>query len=159
MDSDHYPKSVLEALRTGDIVTANALLGFDYFISGIVVRGQMLGRTLGFPTANLAVSCDTPLLIANGVYAVRVGYSGNSYLGMANIGKRPTLDGKILTVEVNLYDFDEEIYGESLTVYFFRRIRDEKKFAGIGELTREIGNDKQKVIELFSRINQPDSQP
>jgi len=157
MDSTHFTKAVSDALNSGDLFTANALLGTEYCIEGRVVPGLKLGRSLGFPTANLEVHPDIRLLIANGVYAVKVVYSGNSYQGMASIGFRPTLAGTDLTVEVNLYGFDGDLYGETLFVYFYYRIRDEKKFNSLEELTREIICDKQKVLELFSHLNHPDS--
>lgn len=128
----------------------------ENYISGIVIRGQMLGRKLGFPTANLRISPETPLPVSNGVYAVRVLYSENVYLGMANIGTRPTVDGNTLTVEVNLFDFEGDLYGESLSVYFIRRIRDEKKFDSLEALTQEIRQDKIKILKLFSRLGQAD---
>ncbi len=157
MNSVCYPKAVISALIKADLKTANELLGKEYYITGIVIRGQMLGRTLGFPTANLIVSAETPLLIPNGVYAVRIVYSESIYLGMANIGTRPTINGKSLTVEVNLFDFNDDLYGQTLNVYFVCRIRDEKKFKTLEGLTRKIARDKIRILELFSLTSQPDS--
>ena len=156
MDFNHCSSDVSQALQKGDLSLVQSLSGNKYFITGVVVKGKMLGRKLGFPTANLEISPKTPLLLPNGVYAAEVLYKNKTFLGMANIGTRPTVSGKGLTVEVNLFDFDEDIYGQVLSVNFIKRIRDEKKFRSLEELTHEISRDKVIILELFSSIYHSD---
>jgi riboflavin kinase/FMN adenylyltransferase len=121
-----------------------------YWIRAKVVEGNHLGRTLGFPTANLELLKNNPFLLAHGVYAVKVESEQIVYKGMANAGIRPTIDGKKLTVEVNLFDFSGDLYGKSLVVYFFHRIRDEKKFDNLDQLVAQIHLDKQEALRLLS---------
>jgi riboflavin kinase / FMN adenylyltransferase len=125
-------------------------MGSVYCIRALVVHGNHLGRTLGFPTANLAFPKDNPFLLANGVYAVKVEVDQLIYSGMANAGIRPTIDGKALTVEVNLFDFSGDLYGQTLVVCFFNRIRDEKKFDNLEQLVEQIHFDKKEALKLLS---------
>lgn len=141
---------VLEALSNGNIRKANELMESVYLIHALVVHGTHLGRTLGYPTANLELQKNKPFLLANGVYAVRVEVNNLLYNGMANAGVRPTIAGKTLTVEVNLFDFSGNLYGKTLVVYFIDRIRDEKKFNSLDELVAQIHLDKQQVLKLLS---------
>lgn len=141
---------VIEALSKGDIHRANQLMGFAYRIVGIVVHGNHLGRTLGYPTANLELGENHPFLLANGVYTVRVEVDQTAYAGMANAGVRPTIAGKTKTVEVNLFGFSGDLYGKTLSVHFFDRIRDEKKFDSLDHLARQINLDKEKALKLLS---------
>jgi riboflavin kinase / FMN adenylyltransferase len=148
------PKKISSKVRTalaaGNIREANSLLKSLYSIEGIVVLGRQVGRQIGFPTANLKLNERSPLFLANGVYAVKVRHQKAVYNGMANIGLRPTFEQHELTVEVNLFDFSEDIYGQELKVYFVEKIRDEKKFPGIDELKAQIAQDKGLVMELLS---------
>jgi riboflavin kinase / FMN adenylyltransferase len=148
----HFPKEVRVALAQGDIQKANELLGYEFRLVGTVVHGAHMGRTIGFPTANMDTGTPAPLLPANGVYAVLVHHGANSYKGMANIGFRPTVDGKDLTFEVNLFDFDGDLYGEMLYIDFIDRVRDEKKFGGLDELTTQLKLDKVKIKEILSEV-------
>ena len=141
---------VIKALATGDIRSANTLMGSVYWIHALVVHGNHLGRTLGYPTANLELQKHKPFLLANGVYAVKVEVNQIVYLGMANAGIRPTIAGTTLTVEVNLFDFSGDLYGKTLVVYFFDRIRDEKKFDSLDQLVQQINQDKLVALKLFS---------
>jgi riboflavin kinase/FMN adenylyltransferase len=141
---------VLEALSRGDILSANALMGSVYCISALVVHGNHLGRTLGYPTANLELPENNPFLLANGVYAVKVEVNHLIYSGMANAGVRPTIEGKALTVEVNLFDFSGDLYGQTLVVCFLYRIRDEKKFDNLDQLVQQIHLDKEEALNLLS---------
>jgi riboflavin kinase/FMN adenylyltransferase len=133
---------IRQSLLEGNIHSANELLGRNYSFSGIVVKGRQLGRTIGFPTANVLVSETYKLIPANGVYAVKTFVRGHWYNGMMNIGNRPTVDGIGRTQEVNIFDFDDEIYGETLLVELVDFIRNEQKFNGIEALKAQILKDK-----------------
>ncbi|MCK9421085.1 MAG: hypothetical protein M0Q38_00615 [Bacteroidales bacterium] len=150
-------KPVRIALAAGNVRQANEILGFPFYLWGTVVHGNHLGKSLGFPTANIELEAGHPLLIASGVYAVFVDHSGIVYPGMANIGIRPTVDGKELKIEVNLFDFDGDLYGQTLQVFFMEWLREEKKFSGIDGLVEQIRRDKDQAKELLSRFNDPDS--
>ena len=122
---------IREALKDGDVSTANTMLGYQYTLTGAVVAGNRLGRTIGFPTANMQLYEPLKLVPGNGVYAVDVEVLGNSYKGMCNIGMRPTVGGVGRTIETHILDFDQDIYGLPLTLRFRRRIRSEQKFASL----------------------------
>ncbi len=140
---------IRKALNEGKIKKANALLGYEYSITGVVVSGNKIGRTIGFPTANIDLEDEYKLVTANGVYACRVEYEGKIYLGMGNIGIRPTVNHSDLTIEVNIFDFDKEIYDESITIFFVDRIRDEIKFENLTELRDQLQKDEITVLELL----------
>lgn len=132
---------IRQALLDADTDTANALLGYDYFFSGTVIEGNKLGRTLGYPTANLQPLNDNKLVPGNGVYAVQVSRNTSAetlWKGMMNIGVRPTVDGTKRVIEVNIFDFDETIYGETITVYIRKRLRSEIKFNGLDALKAQL---------------------
>src|SRR5690606_39086918 len=124
--------AIRRLLEAGDVAGAARMLGRPYALTGTVVRGDQRGRTIGFPTANLRVHSDRKLVPALGVYAVRVEHGDERLGGMMNVGRRPTFeaDGAV-SVEVHLFDFDRDIYGDRLRVHFVARIRDEVKFDGV----------------------------
>ena len=157
MKSKKIPLKARKALADGNIQKANAVLGDFYSIEGTVVEGRRVGRTLGFPTANLKQNEKTPLFLANGVYAVKIQHQSELYNGMANIGLRPTFEQHELTIEVNLFDFSDDLYGHSLTLFFIDRIRDEMKFPDINALKTQISLDKERIRELLARGNQANS--
>lgn len=128
-------------LLQGDIIKANELLGSPYMMNGVVVSGNQIGRTIGFPTANLQLEVSK-LIPKGGVYAVDVLFKEQLFKGMLNIGVRPTVLGETQTIEVHILDFEQNIYGETLTLKFRKRIRDEYKFASIVELKSQLENDK-----------------
>lgn len=130
-------------LDHGDVATAAAMLGQSYALTGTVIRGDQRGRTIGYPTANLRVHGDRKLVPKPGVYAVRVTHGSEPFGGMMNVGRRPTFetDGA-LSVEVHLFNFAKEIYGESLRVSFVERIRDEVKFSGPDALVAQLRDDE-----------------
>ena len=144
---------IRDALQNGKIEMANQLLGYSYFFKGYVIEGNKLGRKLGFPTANLQMEDADKLVPANGVYAVEAQIEGESRMlkGMMNIGIRPTVDGSRRMIEVNLFDFDEDIYNRHLKVYVKHHLRDEQKFDGLEKLTEQLHKDKIKSIELLYR--------
>jgi len=133
---------IRKALLSGDVQLANEYLGYNYFITGTVVKGRQLGRTIGFPTANLKIEEDYKLIPLNGVYIVKTYWNGKEVFGMMNIGTNPTVDGKERTIETNFLDFEEDLYDKEMRIYFLQRIRSEEKFDSIDTLKAEIGNDK-----------------
>ncbi|MEO6403889.1 MAG: bifunctional riboflavin kinase/FAD synthetase [Ferruginibacter sp.] len=138
------------ALLKADLETASAYLGYDYFFSGIVVEGNKLGRTIGYPTANLKIQDEHKLIPGNGVYAVQVKINNEgNYKGMMNIGIRPTVNGSKRMIEVNLFDFDKDIYGATLTVVLKKWLRTEQKFDGLEALKKQLALDKQHANSYF----------
>ncbi len=134
---------IRKAIEEGDVETANAFLGHAFFITGVVVKGKQLGRTIGYPTANIDVADPDKLIPKIGVYAVNVVLDSIIYKGMLNVGVNPTTDSdNRIKIEVNIFDFDKEIYGRSLSVEFVKWIRDEEKFANLEELKQALANDK-----------------
>jgi riboflavin kinase/FMN adenylyltransferase len=140
---------IRNALTEGDVRLANTLLGYDYSISGKVVYGNRIGRTIGFPTANIELEDEYKLISAVGVYACKVDHHGRIYKGMGNIGYRPTIDIGNLTIEVNIFEFDEEIYGDRIIIYFIERIRDEFKFENLSALREQLIVDRARVLEIL----------
>jgi riboflavin kinase/FMN adenylyltransferase len=134
---------IRKAIEAGEIQTANDFLGYTFFITGKVVKGKQLGRTIGYPTANLLIEDNDKLIPKIGVYAVNVVLNNLSYKGMLNIGTNPTTDAdNKVKIEVNIFDFDKDIYGKTLKVEFVKWIRNEEKFANLGELKQALANDK-----------------
>jgi riboflavin kinase/FMN adenylyltransferase len=131
------------ALQEGNIHTANLFLGRQYNLTGTIVKGQQLGRTIGFPTANLQVDDPIKLVPANGVYAVDVVQAGQVYGGMLNIGFRPTVAGTHQTIETYIFDFDKDIYGEHMTLRFREFLRPEQKFDGLPALVAQLKRDEE----------------
>lgn len=138
------------SLLAGEIHAATQFLGYPYFINGTVVKGDKIGREIGFPTANIKPDETYKLIPKKGVYAVKVIVNKKEYEGMLNIGIRPTLKGINETIEVNIFDFDEEIYGQKIRVKFYERIRDEQPFEDLNELKNQLNIDKSKTIQIFS---------
>lgn len=137
------------ALTEGDIEAANRMLGYSYGLSGIVVPGNRLGRTIGFPTANVKPSFPLKAVPANGVYAARVTVDGSVYTGMTNIGVRPTVDnGGERVIETNIFDFDEDIYGKEIRVEFVSKVRNEQCFPSIQKLAGQLVRDKEIILYI-----------
>ena len=137
------------ALNEGNISAATRFLGRPYTVTGTVVKGRQLGRTIGFPTANLQVDDPVKLIPANGVYAVDVLQGGQTYGGMLNIGYRPTVAGEHQTIETYIFDFSKDIYGEHMTLEFRAFLRAEQKFNGLPELVEQLQKDEQQARELL----------
>ncbi|RNC80120.1 MAG: bifunctional riboflavin kinase/FAD synthetase [Balneola sp.] len=138
-----------ELLENGDIGTATKLLGRPYFLNGVVIHGDERGRLIGFPTANLQPQHKDKIIPKNGIYAVKVRVDEERYGGMMNIGIRPTFDGSTKTLEVNIFDFKESIYGKTIQIQFISRIRDEKKFDGAEELAAQLEEDKLSAKRML----------
>lgn len=150
-DSTVSSTRIREAILGGDIEQARSLLGYDFFFEGKVVEGNKLGRTLGYPTANLQVAMEEKLVPGNGVYAVTVVLpSGEKKQGMMNIGVRPTVDGTRRMIEVNIFDFNEDIYGSTLRVYVQKYLRGEQKFNGLDALKQQLAIDKENSLRFFT---------
>jgi len=132
---------IRKSLMDGDVETAGLFLGRNYTLTGTVVAGRKLGRTLGYPTANLEVEDKDKLIPANGIYAVRVKYKNIMYSGMMSIGHNPTIENAQWSIEVNVFDFKQDIYGELLTVYFIKHLRDEVKFNNVDDLIKQLNLD------------------
>lgn len=143
---------IRKALEMGDVALAAKYLGRFYTIQGTVKKGRQLGRTIGFPTANVQVSDPNKLIPADGVYAVKVFINNRTFLGMLNSGVRPTVDGTTHAVEVHLFDFNEDLYDKTIKIAFVDKLRDEKKFDGIDALTNQLQKDKLQALDLLSRL-------
>lgn len=143
---------IRKELEKGNIQSANKYLGYDYYISGTVIEGQKIGSKIGFPTANIRINETFKQIPKNGVYAVKVKIGDEEKIGMLNIGVRPTLNMNIKekTIEVHIINFKHNIYNEKISITFLHKIRDEKKFKDISELTSQLYNDKKTVLQLFN---------
>jgi len=138
---------IRDAVAAGEMETAAAMLGYEYFLLGVVVAGNRLGRTIGFPTANIQLYEPLKLLPGNGVYSVEAETLGRKFKGMCNIGVRPTVRaGGQRTIETNIFDFDEDIYGLDLKVTFHHKIRDERRFDSIDALRSQLAADKTGIL-------------
>jgi riboflavin kinase/FMN adenylyltransferase len=138
------------ALRLGQVSLANEMLGYKYSITGIVVPGKKIGRSINFPTANIELDDHYKLISAIGVYACMVEWKGKHFQGMGNIGYRPTVEDGDLTIEVHIFDFDKEIYDDEITISFIDRIRDEIKFGSLEDLRKQLVEDRKSVLNLFN---------
>ncbi|MFV0236759.1 bifunctional riboflavin kinase/FAD synthetase [Empedobacter falsenii] len=142
---------VRKALTEGNIAYVNEALGTNYPLSGVVVHGDKIGRTLGFPTANLRVN-NLKIVPAHGVYSVNVFVEDKKYLGLLSIGVRATVtNSHELRIEVNILDFNEDIYGKTIRLEFLDKIRDEKKFNSLDELIATMNKDKENAIRLYGK--------
>ena len=144
-DIDHVAVSsskIRKALEAGDLDAATHFLGRPYSISGRIIKGDKLGRVLGFPTANIDLDSHDKLIPIEGIYAVRVVHEKVEYGGMLYIGTRPTIDGSQRSIEVNIFNFDKEIYGESLQVSFIKLLRMDSKFQDLQALKEQLHKDK-----------------
>jgi len=141
---------IRNALLSGDVEMATTFLGHAYSLAGKVIKGYQKGRIIGYPTANIEVEDKYKLIPGDGVYAVKVEVRGKLYGGMLNIGNNPTIEGKGRSIEVNIFDFNETIYGEDATIFFIKRLRDELKFAGLEELKDALAIDKQNALKILA---------
>ena len=140
------------ALERGDVAAAESMLGYRYGLHGVVVAGNRLGRTIGFPTANMQLYEPLKLVPANGVYLVEAGTLGRHFYGMTNIGVRPTVSGAgARTIETNIFDFDESIYGLDLRLKFIAKIRDERRFESLDALRLQLAADESRCRELLAK--------
>ena len=147
---DHVKVSstkVRQALQDGEVRMAHDLLGYDFPLSGVVVKGDQVGRTMGFPTANIGAVQPEKLVPGDGVYAVRVKLREGLFGGMLYIGERPTMGGDLQrTIEVNIFDLDRDLYGEPITVQFIDRIRGDMRFGGLDALEQQLHKDRESAL-------------
>jgi riboflavin kinase/FMN adenylyltransferase len=144
--------SIREALLNGRLDEANRWLGYSYSVGGTIIEGRKIGRSIGFPTANINPDNQYKLIPGNGVYAVEVHLDDNDYMGMLSIGSNPTVntDIRLRSVEVHILNYDMDIYGRKISVTFRKRLRDEKKFDNIELLTQQMELDKQDTLRVLS---------
>lgn len=141
------------ALEKGDVQGAAAMLGYRYGLHGVVISGNQLGRTIGFPTANMQLYDPLKLIPANGVYLVEVETLGSHYYGMTNIGVKPTVSGAgVRTIETHIFDFDELIYGLDIRVRFIDRIREERRFSSLDALRDQLTADRDLCGSMIGRL-------
>ncbi len=142
---------IRNALQEGKIDRANQYLGYEFTLHGHVVFGKQLGRKLGFPTANIEASDKNKIIPGYGVYAVKAEFNGTRYKGMLNIGTRPTFNNNAdnRSIEVNIFDFEEDIYGKEITLKFIGKIREEQKFENIGMLVNQLRKDKIVALRII----------
>lgn len=144
---------IRKALFAGNIATAGECLGYPYFLEGEVVKGKQIGRTLGYPTANIAISDKDKLIPAIGVYAVKVIIDGRSYNGMLGISLRPTIEeSKDVSIEVNIFDFDKDIYGKKIKVAIIAWLRAEEKFGNLDELKAALAKDEIDARSILPHV-------
>ena len=140
---------IREALSIGDILQANNYLGHDFTLSGEVIEGNKIGRSIGFPTANISIKDEEKIIPANGVYAVKVKLNDQCFNGMMNIGNRPTIEEtNKSSIEVHIFDFSENIYGLEIEIVFKAHIRKEEKFSDIDTLKKQLINDQKAALDL-----------
>jgi len=140
---------IREALLNGAIELANNFLGYPFYITGKVGRGDQIGRTIGYPTANIMIEETYKLIPEDGIFSAKVIVRGISYKGMAYIGSRPTINGITRNIEVNIFDFDTEIYGEEISMQFFNYVRGDVKFDGLEGLKIQLAKDRDDVLALL----------
>jgi len=141
---------IRNALLEGNVDLANDYLGYPYILTGTVVKGKQLGRTIGYPTANIEIEENYKLIPLNGVYVVKGELAGKIVYGMMNIGTNPTVAGKELTIEVNFFDFDSDIYDQKIVVSILHRIRAEQKFGSLALLQEQLAADKETSLSFLS---------
>jgi len=141
---------IRNAILEGNSALAKEYLGYNYFFSGTIIKGKQLGRTIGFPTANIHIEEDYKLIPKNGVYVVKGTYNKETLFGMMNIGTRPTVEGKNQTIEVHFFDFDKDIYNQHITIEILEFIRDEHKFESLDTLKNQIQKDKEFSINFLN---------
>lgn len=150
--NDHKISSsvIRNLLQKGDVSAAAKLLGQYYEISGSVIRGNQIGKLLGYPTANIYIDDPYKLIPSIGVYAAYVNFNNHLYQGMTNIGLRPTINAHQLTIETNIFDFDDDIYYERISIQLVERIRDEKKFDNLDVLRNQLKADKDATLRILN---------
>ena len=153
-ESNVSSTKIREAIQLGDFETANSFLGYRFSLRGKVVEGQKIGRTINYPTANIDTSDPDKIIPGYGVYAVKVTVKNQEYLGMLNIGSRPTVNHNAdhRTVEVNILDFDADIYGEHIKVVFYRKLREEQRFESLDALKEQLAKDKINTKSFFETL-------
>jgi riboflavin kinase/FMN adenylyltransferase len=143
---------IRNALLEGNIELATNYLGYDYSLTGIIFKGKQLGRTIGYPTANITIEEDYKLIPNNGVYIAKSVLNGKTVFGMMNIGTRPTVDGTKQTIEINFFDFKQDLYGQKITISLLHRMRSEQKFESIDALKNQLSKDKKTALAFIENL-------
>lgn len=143
---------VRNALLNGEVALAAEYLGYHFSLHGRVIKGDKIGRTIGFPTANIFIEETYKLIPSDGIYAVTVDMAGQSFKGMAYIGQRPTINGMTRNIEVNIFDFNQEIYGQNITMTFLEFLRHDVKFTGLEALKLQLQKDKEDTLAYFNKL-------
>ena len=143
---------IRNALLEGNIELATNYLGYDYSLTGIIFKGKQLGRTIGYPTANITIEEDYKLIPNNGVYIAKSVLNGKTVFGMMNIGTRPTVDGTKQTIEINFFDFKQDLYEQKITISLLHRMRSEQKFESIDALKNQLGKDKKTALAFIENL-------
>ena len=154
MNESHISSTkIREAIQKGDFEMANAFLGYPFTLHGTVVEGQKLGRKIQFPTANIQASDPEKIIPGYGVYAVKITVMNQTFQGMLNIGSRPTVNNNAdnRSIEVHIFDFESDIYGEPIELVFFKKLREEQKFSSIDALKNQLSKDKTDTIAFFQK--------
>jgi len=143
--------NIRTALLEGNMALANEFLGYDYFISGTVFKGKQLGRTIGFPTANLKIEENYKLIPRNGAYVVKSIINQKTVFGMMNIGFNPTVASENLSIEIHYFDFDDDLYDQKISVSILERLRPEQKFGSVALLKEQLEKDKKTALEYINK--------
>ena len=143
---------IRNALLEGNIELATNYLGYDYSLTGIIFKGKQLGRTIGYPTANITIEEDYKLIPNNGVYIAKSVLNGKTVFGMMNIGTRPTVDGTKQTIEINFFDFKQDLYEQKITISLLHRMRSEQKFESIDALKNQLSKDKKTALAFIENL-------
>ncbi len=143
---------IRNALLEGDMALANDYLGYNYFLTGSIIQGKQLGRTIGFPTANLKIEENYKLIPQNGVYIVKSIIDGQNVFGMMNIGFNPTVDGQKQSIEIHYFDFDADLYNQKISVSILQRIRSEQKFESVDLLKEQLEKDKKTALAFLNKF-------
>ena len=143
---------IRNALEEGDIVLANKYLGYEYFLTGTIIKGKQLGRTIGFPTANLKIEENYKLIPRNGVYIVSSIINNKTVFGMMNIGFNPTVNGENQTIEIHFFDFEADLYHQKITVSLLHRIRSEQKFDSVVLLKEQLEKDRNYAKAFLNKL-------
>lgn len=142
---------IRQALLEGDVAVAATYLGYHFSIEGRVIKGDKIGRTIGFPTANIFLEESYKIIPSDGIYAVTITMDEGMYQGMAYIGQRPTINGMTRNIEVNIFDFNKEIYGQTIEMTFLEFLRHDVKFTGLEALKEQLHQDKKDTLAYFSK--------
>lgn len=145
---------IRNALNKGKVALANSYLGYNFFITGTVIKGKGLGRTIAFPTANIKITATYKLIPSDGVYVVKSSVQNKTVFGMMNIGTNPTVDGKTRSVEVHFFNFNKDIYNSELKVEFLKRLRNEQKFQNIEALKSQLEIDMENASAFIKSLNE-----
>ncbi|MBN1767340.1 MAG: bifunctional riboflavin kinase/FAD synthetase [Prolixibacteraceae bacterium] len=151
---DISSSKIREALQQGDVSTANNYLGYAFSLHGVVTQGNQVGRRIGYPTANIEASDPYKLIPAEGVYAITIDIKGKSYPAMLNIGYRPTVERNAdnRTIEAHIFNFDADIYQEEVSLSFYKRIREERRFESLEKLKEQLTYDKENVTRILKSL-------